>query len=301
MENRFLKTWVEGCARNLAFQIIVMGAAFGLFLIPALIAALWGGDRDTNFAIFMGILIFIIVAGVVGIVTLGVSSIRKRAAQLDAVFEPWRLTGDPYLQNGRQYHGDINGRQVDIYFHRGPTLEIHIAAPLHTRAAVVFKSEIGRISASLGDCETVALNDPVFHNLSSYALDANWMNKILADGPARVAIRQLMRVTGAYELRQILIQPDALKLTIRRVGMEQINRQNVGTWLDDLFTLLMAIVEAPDPQAITVAMPIERAVQSDRGSLAILVAAAGCSIIATLSFYILVITAVIRLFSSLLN
>ncbi len=300
MEKRLLKIWGEGCGRSLAFQILVMAAAFSIFLVPALVISIWGGDRDTNFGIFMGILILVILGGIVGSVVWGVSGIRKRAAHLDAIFEQWGLEGSAYLQNGRQYHGEIDNKQVKIFFRRGPTLEIRISAPLHTQAVVIYKSELGRISAGLGNYETVVINDPVFRNLSIYALDANWMNKILADEPARRAIRTLMRVTGIHELRQILIQPEELQLTIRRVHIDQINRQNVATWLEEMNTLLRTLEDAPDPQEITVATPIIETDHIDRKSMVILIAAAGCSALVALSGCIAAIFILSRVFSNIL-
>jgi len=301
VEKRLLKTWGEGCGRSLAFQIIVMAAAFSLFLIPALAISLWGGDRDTNFGIFMGILILGILAGIAGTVIWGVSGIRKRAAHLDAIFEPWGLEGSAYLQNGRQYHGEINHHQVKIYFRRGPTLEIQIAAPLNTRAVVVFKSELGRISAELTEYESLVLNDPLFHHLSIYALDANWMNKILADDPGRKAIRTLMRVSGVQELRQIFIQPEALKLIIRRVRINEINQQNVETWIDEMLTLLQTLKHAPNPQEITVAIPILQESHLDRKSITILAAMVGFTTLAALSVCIIAISVVLRVLASILS
>lgn len=282
MEKQLLKTYGSGCARNIAFQIFSVALVFGMFIIPALIAALWGGDRDTNFTVFIVILILIMLAGITGVIIWGLRNMRQRVAYLDEVFAPWGLTGAAFLQNGRQYHGKIFGRRAEIYFHRGPTLEINLAASLNTRAVVVFKSEIGKLSASLGNYENLALNDPLFHNLSIYAQDANWMNNILRDSPARRAIRQLMRVTGAYELRQIRVHPQGLKLTLRRIGMHQIQRENVETWLDDLRVLLEAIIAAPSPQEITMAIPLEMESQSDRNSLAWLGAGVGCNVLLAL-------------------
>ncbi len=276
-----------------------MAAAFSLFLIPALAISLWGGDRDTNFGFFMGILILGILAGIAGTVIWGVSGIRKRAVHLDAIFEPWGLEGSAYLQNGRQYQGEINHRDVKIYFRRGPTLEIQIAAPLNTKAMMIFKSELGRTSAGLAGFESITLTDPLFHHLSFCALDANWMNKILDDDAARKAIRTLMRVSGVQELRQISIQPEALNLTIRRIHMDQINRQNVDTWFEELFILLRTLLTAPDPQEITVAIPILQESHLDRKALTILAAGVGFSTLAALSVCIIAISFILRVLSSI--
>ena len=285
MEKQLLKTYGSGCARNIAFQIFSVVLVFGLFIIPALIAALWGGDRDTNFTFFIVILIGLMLAGIVGVIIWGLRSIRQRAAYLDEVFAAWGLEGQPYLQNGRRYQGKLLGRQADIYFHRGPTLEINIAVPLNTRAAILFKSEIGNVGANLSGYEEVDLNDPIFRNLSLYALDANWMRNILHERAPRTAIRQLMRVTGAYELRQILVQPEGIKFMLRRIQLEAINHKHMEAWVNDLRVLLEAIKTAPRPQEITMVMtPLKygTAEPTDRKSLAILGAGVGCNVLLAL-------------------
>jgi hypothetical protein len=300
METRILKSWGEGCARNLAFQLIILVAAFGLFIIPALIAAIWGGESKINISLFMGILVLLIIAIIIAMAIWAVNRLRKRVAYLDGVFEPWGFTGETYQRYGRQYQGEVNGHQVNIYFQRGPTLEIKISAPLHTHAAIFYKSEIGRISTSIEDYETVILNDPTFRNLSIYALDANWMNNLLTDTAFRNSIRHLMRVTGAYELRQILIQPESVSLTIRRISIDEINSENVAVWLEEVNTLVRAIEEAPDPQEITVATPIKLESDPYRRSLLILLSITGCSLITALLAWAGIVAALIFLLSKII-
>jgi len=125
------------------------------------------------------------------------------------------------------------------------------------------------------------------------------MNNVMADDPARQAIRKLMRVTAVQELRQILIQPEGLKLTVRRVHMDEINRENVEGWLEELRTLLQTLEDSPDPQEITVAIPIEKEIHLDRKSLAILGAAVGFSTLAALSVCMIAIAVIIRVLSNI--
>ncbi len=301
MEKQLLRTYGSGCARNLAFQILVMILAMGLFVVPAVIAILLGGDRDATTAIFIGLLILVVVAGVVGAAIWSVNRIRQRAAHLDAVFAPWDLTGEPYLRIGRKYHGEIEGHPVEVRFYRGPTLEFHITALLNTRAALLFKSEIGKFAASLGDYETVLSGDPLFHNLSIYALDARWMSEVLADAQARRAARQLMSVSSAYELRQVLIDPESLHLKLRRLPTEEITSENVQRWFDDLFTLLRAAKSVPKPQEITVAMPILSDQATEQHSRTLLFAVAGCSVLAGLAMCVAASAVAIAIFSNIFS
>lgn len=302
MQKRLLQIYGDSCARNIIFQIIVITAALGLFIIPALIAVMMGGNRDTNFKIFMGILIVVMLAVVVGVVFWSINSIRKRARQLDSVFEHWHLKGEAYLQNGRQYRGEIKGRKVEIKFHRGPTLEIKVATSLQARAVVLYKSEIGRFSAGLGNYESVPISDPTFHNLSVFSQDKFWMSKIMEDKQARKAVRQLMGVTSAYELRKVLLQSGAIQLTIRRLPFDEINHENVSQWIEDLFTLLRMAEKSPPPQAPTEEIDINFETDPDqveRKSIVILAAAAGCSALVGVAFCVLAISLVTFLVNTL--
>lgn len=291
MNERLMKIWGDSCARSIAFQLIGFIVVLGIFVTPAIIVAFAIGDRNSGFGIYISIIIVLILAGIVGAILWGITSTRKRANLLDAIFTPWGLAGESYLYSGRQYHGEFKGRHVDVYFQRGPTLDIAIETPVEARAFVVFKSEIGKYSASLGNYEGVAINNPTFHNFSIYSQDKFWMENIIDDEPARQALRQLMRVTGAYELRKVMIQPKELKFTLRRIHMDEINQENIQAWFDDLFAFIKAVETAPAPQAATLATPIEEdPKQIERKSAAILASAAVCSVIAALGFCILSIT-----------
>ena len=137
-----------------------------IFITPAIIVAVAIGDRNSGFGLYISIIIGLMLASMVGVIVWGINSTRKRAKKLDAIFTPWGLTGESYYYSGRQYHGEVKRRPVDVYFHRGPTLDISIESRLDARAFIVFKSEIGKYSASLANFEDVALNNPTFHNFS---------------------------------------------------------------------------------------------------------------------------------------
>ncbi len=272
-----------------------------IFITPAIIVAVAIGDRNSGFGLYISIIIGLMLASMVGVIVWGINSTRKRAKKLDAIFTPWGLTGESYYYSGRQYHGEVKRRPVDVYFHRGPTLDISIESRLDARAFIVFKSEIGKYSASLANFEDVALNNPTFHNFSIYAQDRYWMENILDGEAVRQALRQLMSVTGAYELRKVMIQPKELKFTLRRIHMDEINPENMQAWFDDLFTFLKAAEAAPTPQAATLATPIEEdSDQVDRKSIPILASAVACSVAGTLGFCAFAITVISLIFRSVL-
>lgn len=297
-KNKLLEVWGDGCTQSIVFQLIGFLVLFGIFIIPAVVVTLVIGDQNSGVSLFIWIVIALVFAIMVGAFIWGRNSLRNRTQHLDAVFKLWGLKGESYYQFGRQYHGEIKGRHVDIYFQRGPTLEIQMATPLDARALIVFKSEIGKLSANLESFETVVLNNPSFHNLAFYAQDQYWLESILDEEVARQAMRQLMSVSHAYQLRQILIQPEKIKLTIRRLPIDEINTDNISAWIDDLFIILRSAETAPPPQASTVETPLEDQSKVDRKSLTILLAALGCSVLTALLICVGAVTLIVIFLSN---
>jgi len=289
-KNPLLEVFGDGCAQSIVFQLIAFLVLLGIFIVPSIVVAIVIGDQNSNLSLFIWILIALVMVGLVSAFIWARTSIRQRAQRLDEVFKPWGLNGDAYLQFGRQYHGEIKGRHADIYFRRGPSLEIEITTKLDARAVFIFKSEINKLSTSLRSFEDVALNNPSFHNLAIYAQDRYWMDGILETEVTRSAVRRLMKVTSAYELRQILIEPQKIKMSLNRVPFDEINSESINAWIEDVFTLLRAVEAAPAPQAPTVLIPIEVELDEDRRSTMILSAAVAGSVLAALCICTLTIT-----------
>ncbi len=275
-----IKTYGRGCARYLIFQLLLLAAVLGLFLLPEVLAMLWGGDRDTRFSIFMGVLIVLMVLLIAGVAVWSLRHLRQRAARLDEVFGSLGMEGMPYQRVGRQYRGWVRGREMEVFFHRGPTLDFRISAPLQARAAIVFQGDVARFSASLGDYQEVALHSPRFRHLGIYAHDAAWMRAVLADERARQAVLSLMQASSAYEIRKITLTPDALQFTLRRTPVNVITSSMVDAWLDNLHTLLDAVAAAPVPRRLVQTQPLSLSSgDQSRAPLYWLFVAWGCGLV----------------------
>ena len=125
-----------GCLRSLAIQaiaaLIVVPLSCVLIFIP--LALVSRSDLSIWWLIIpAGLFLLVVLAGGPGMLALVLS---RRTRQLDALFTPIGLAGSPYSLFFRQYHGTVQGRQVAVYFYRGPSLEIDVETPLQTRLAV---------------------------------------------------------------------------------------------------------------------------------------------------------------------
>ena len=236
-ESRLIKAWGGGCARSFAVRIaaaIVVIGGFGCLTAAAFMLPI---DEDMRLYVWGGLLLAFIFLVIGGVIAWGVWSVRKRAGELDAAFTPLGLTGKMYLQNGRQYHGTLRGRQIDVYVYRGPTLQIYLAAPLGTRVGISRKGIIQKIAADSLKKETLDISDPGFDHLSIYPLDHRWMRELVTDPQAREIILRLTEEQAAAEIRTLMIQPNALLLQLGYTQIKNITPENVRAWMDDLWEL----------------------------------------------------------------
>ncbi len=188
MDNRILKAWTTCAGRAVLSAALVL---LGLIILAGLvlIAIFLPLDVDLRpLVIAAGLFIFFIFS-IAGVLAWGFLSIRSRASQLDAAFLPLGLSGRGYLTVGRQYHGSVGGRQADIYFSRGPVLELYLSSAVHTRFYAGLKSKLGAALArylNLGYADLSA-GDPAFEDLAVTALDETWGRDLLEQPGVREA------------------------------------------------------------------------------------------------------------------
>ena len=86
--------------------------------------------------------------------------IYQRKNKLDGLFVPLGLSGQAYDTLFRQYHGTIQDRQIDVWFYRGPVLEIEVNTSLQTRLGVTGLHADTRFLAGLAGRQPLPLSDP---------------------------------------------------------------------------------------------------------------------------------------------
>jgi nitrate reductase NapE component len=196
-------------------------------------------------------------------------TIWRRARQLDAVFGPLGLAGSTHMLTGRQYHGTVEGRQVDAYVYRGPTLELRVSTPLQTRLNAVEKAAVVRPVAWAFKYEPLALNDPGLQDLSITALDEDWARRLLSDQAVRAILQRLVAGGAGALIQQVALQPSAFSLHLYRSrGLfgYAIAPDQARQWLDDLLVLAHIAESLPAPQKTAELTSLERFAQSSRRS-----------------------------------
>ena len=299
MENRLFKAWGAGCARSAAIQIVtvvvVLCVFTGLIMITMAmpLPPAWEDYRPILWA--FGFVAFLGLFTVLAVVWL-LWSKGQRAAQFDSAFATLGLTGSNYMLNGRQYHGQVNGRQVDIYFYRGPILDIYVAAPLNTRMGVGMPSGLGKAAAGMLNRQPLQAGHPELSDLVIYPIDERWGRELLDDPMARAAIRRLMEAPGSYEIRNLLFQPESIQVQAHHIHPSRITLEAARQWINDLLALAEIAERLPAPTVTAQASGAERTIRSDRNRLYWIAGGATCGFFAVMMVFLLALSLVMIYF-----
>jgi hypothetical protein len=188
---------------------------------------------------------------VIGGVVVPLAVVLRRRARLDALFVPLGLLGGAYQTRFRQYHGEVEGRQVDVYFARGPVLEIEAGTSLQTRLGVTDgKSDARFLAGLMGRRPLEGAGAP--DDLTLFAADEAWAGSLLADPDVADLLRRLTALgSSLFTRQQVVLRPGTFALKLsgnRRLFKLDLAPQQVRAWLDDLLSLVQAAERLPAPQ-----------------------------------------------------
>ncbi len=239
-----------GCGRAMIIRVIsvVIGLPLGLmlvFLIVWLVQALYGIVPPwllLGGIAFLGLLLF----GGVPVVTLGLSTYLRKQ-KLDAIFCPLGLEGKTYLSFFRQYHGTLNGRQVDVYMARGPRMEIEVGTSLPTRLGVTGAHGDTRFFAGLADKPILPVGDPA---LTVFPHDEGWTRTLFDNPHAREIFKRLTALESIFTRQQVLLRPGTFQLLLS--GSTQMlsfdpDPALMQGWVNDLLRLAHIAERLPAP------------------------------------------------------
>jgi hypothetical protein len=152
--------------------------------------------------------------------------------------------------------------------------------------------------ADLAKQEPLDLRDARYDSYSIHAIDERWTRELLADHPARGALLRLMAEESAYELRQVLIQPQALVLRLRHIHLEDVTAENVRAWLDALFDLLRATENISPARVTALETSLERTNRLNRSKYVWPIVGVTCGFFALMTICILAIVGVLIYFEN---
>ena len=155
---------------------------------------------------------------------------------------------------------------MDVYFYRGPTLDIYLAASLRTRVGIGMKSSQSRLAASVIKRTPLETGDPALAELAIYPSDPQWCSELLADFSVTRILPHLMADQGLFELRNLIIQPEAVQLNMHHIPVRQITPEAVQRWISDLVELAQIAESLPPPNKTEAASTLEQRSRLNRGS-----------------------------------
>jgi hypothetical protein len=180
----------------------------------------------------------------VGLTVYAASWFLQAGQALDPALAPLGLTAETYMGFGRRYHGEIDGRQVEITYQppqtiRHALLNITVNADIGTRAAMALKRPL----LDCADCPEVDVGEPELSQFLVVAEDQAWMQRLLTEPANAAAVDRLLGDQGTLGMRELYFQPERIWL---RAHPQQLNEAQLRQWLDDLLALAEA-VEADTP------------------------------------------------------
>ncbi len=296
VENRIIKSWWAGCLRQALIAIglfLVFVAGFVALVVISISLPLTEYQRLVIWLAGVGLIVLLIVSG---LLIWRYRSSHRRASLLDEAFAPYGLSGKGYLWNGRQYHGMYQGHQVDIYFYRGPSLDIYIEAPLNTRLGIGTQGYLGRLASRAGNQPRMLTSDPALAHLDIFPLDEAWGRSLLDNPVARSIILQLASPGTGLEFRSLLFQPEAIHLQIHRFATISMTAENLHTWVNSLLELAVIAASLPAPKVTAAASAMERRTRSNRSDFTLPLVGITCGVI---GFFIAILIIVAVLYSKL--
>ena len=179
---------------------------------------------------------------ILGLALYVVSGFLRAGRVLDPVLISMGLSSQNYLLFGRQYHGEIEGRKVDIFFVPSqliwPTqLNIYVEADLGTRVAIGQQRPL----LDCRDCVQLDVGEAGLSGLHVVAQEEERADRLLSNSAAREALTRLLDEQEVYGLREVYLQPERIWLRAHPRGMGE---GQFRQWVDDLLALAGAAERA---------------------------------------------------------
>ncbi len=247
---------------------------------------------DQRAFLWVGGFLFVLFLTVILLIIWASYQARRRAVQLDSAFAPYGLSRRGYLWNGRQYHGVYQGRQVDVYLSRGPTLDIYLGSAIRTRMGIGPKGRLSQFTSTMINRPALATNDPELLAFGIYPLDDAWARNLLGDGRSRAEIVRLAQAGPGLEFRNLIFQPEAVHLQVHRVNLEMLTQPTVSAWMADLLDLARTAEALPAPSLTADASPMERRMRLNRGEFFLPLAGITCAVIGFFAIILIIVTLV---------
>ena len=175
---------------------------------------------------------------VVGLAVYVVSTFLRAGRVLDPVLTAKGMVSKSYLVFGRQYQGELESREVEVYFVpsqgvRPAQLNLYVEADIGTRVAIGWQRPL----LDCRDCARLEVAGAELGGLQVYAQQEERAGRLLTDAASREAMARLLDDREEYGFREIYLQPERVWLRAHPQGMSE---GRFRQWLDDVLALAEA-------------------------------------------------------------
>ncbi|NNE65461.1 MAG: hypothetical protein HKN33_02760 [Pyrinomonadaceae bacterium] len=234
----------QGCfsmlARTVAVRLIAVAVVLGLVVVSCVFGSVVGSFMDGTWGLIAGTLFFgiAIFAGGFGFAFV---TVYRRKIYLDKAFTPLGLEGSIYRIFFRKYAGKVRGRDVEVFFSRGPMVEILIATGLKTRVGIspAFGDTMF-FSKHLGE-QSMEHNIANLKNLKVWAEEEPWALNLLSEPSVQQRLIRTLSGQTFFVRSFMKLFPDYLQVHFSgntNVFSWEIPPDQVEQWFSDAFDIL---------------------------------------------------------------
>ena len=240
-EKKIGRAYGRGCLRSLAAMVV--GGVLGVILVAVVLWLIQGGTvAPRSFRFTLALLVpqaFIVLPVLAGILW-----IAARGRRLDRAFEPLGWDGRQFGPTLRRWLGEFRGRAVQVWFSKGPTLEVYVDCSPATRAIVHEGGPI--VSAIAGALDKRGPLDPSplpIEGVSVVAYDEDWFRALLGRSRAAGAVTELM-ADDPRTATAVTVLPGSVRLMRRFMPVRELRAETFAAWLNRLVDLAEEIDRA---------------------------------------------------------
>lgn len=272
MLGRWLNAWAKDLQRGCVYQFIAAVTVIPLIIILIIIPFNFASRPDISQNEFLIIILLpamiFLIASIGGGWGAALLIIRKRRAWVDQIFARFHLRASRLNITGRQYHGMVAGREVDVLYQRGPILTVYVSTQVTTRLSVSDSEDIIRGIANIFHQEPICLRK---EGLTIYAHEVTWAQAFLDVPEVRALLKELIFEVYPFQARQVLMIPGRLMLRYYRSQQGaafHFSAEQASRWMDALLKLADYADAQPAPQKILPVSELhEKARKESGGSL----------------------------------
>lgn len=166
-----------------------------------------------------------------------VGAVLRRKFLLDKAFTPLGLEGGMYRLHFRRYRGDFEGRSAEVYFYRGPVLDILVNANLRTRAG--FTLDYGDTAAFAQFLDRPPFDHGVagMESVRVWTEDTTWARQAMMDPLVSQELRTLLSEREFFVRSVVKVFPGYAQLQLsgnQNMLKWSISPENAKLWVETL-------------------------------------------------------------------